>query len=175
MPHGASKRIRAKYNNVLVKRPTHPLKELAFVIYVGTGSLRKLAAAALAKVRSILWSRSLHRRPDQSPTARGVSVELRDSRGSLLASGHLIDIDDQELSFCSQENFNEQTCTIILRRTMRGGKRRHGKCIARVRKQAEGDANDPVLNAYVASYTTASDYQKYLMDTYFAQLRFAAF
>jgi hypothetical protein len=175
MPHGASKRIRAKYNNVLIKRPTHPLKELAFIAYVGTGAVRKLAVAAIEKIGCTLRSQLQRSRSAQMPASRGVTLELRDSRGMLLASGHLTSIDDQELTFHSETNVSEQTYTVILCRYMRNGKRKRGICTARVRKQVHDSTPSAAPFSYVASYTTASDFQKYLVDTYFAQLRFAAF
>jgi lipopolysaccharide/colanic/teichoic acid biosynthesis glycosyltransferase len=175
MPHGASKRIRAKYNNVLIKRRTHPLKELAFIAYVGTGALRKLTVAAFEKIGITIRTQLRRPRPMQMPATRGVTLELRDSRGVLVASGELTGIDDQELSFRSETIVGEQTYTAILCRYMRNGKRKRGICMARVRKQAHEDATSAAPFSYVASYTTTSDFQKYLMDTYFAQLRFAAF
>ncbi|WP_165820354.1 sugar transferase [Microvirga sp. KLBC 81] len=181
MPHGASKRIRARYNNILVKRPVNPVKEILFLAFVGSTALMKLAlvfARALAAIpaRRTPSEEQIGFHPQTFP---GISIELCDRHNKVIARGAVTAISEESISFVTDLPVTEQSLAIRLRRNIRDGKARRAACIAHIRshlidgRQSAHAPSEPSPPAYVATYKTNSDFQKYLIDTYFTKSRFA--
>jgi lipopolysaccharide/colanic/teichoic acid biosynthesis glycosyltransferase len=182
MPHGASKRIRARYNNILVSRHSNPFKELVFIGFVGGTAMLKLAQAAR---RRALRNRAKSRPSSQRllPGDREkVAVVLKDTQGHCLPAAQFNEMRDDMLSICLEAVVPDQPCFIAMRRVMSTGKVRHVICTVQLQRLESESVSRPLTVPevpprflYEARCVPVSDFQKYVIDTYFARSRFAGF
>lgn len=187
MPHRAPKRLRALYNNKLVKRPTNPWKEIVFVAMVSFVALTKLGSL-LAKRLSLMLKRGQIQelRATQRATPQHVTVHLVNADKKLVPIGQLQDINDEAFSFWSDVDLKDNACQknsyriVLQRQSPITGNHRRAICEAAVKRVsylrngaangAKGDHLESYL--YLAKYVPVSEYHSYMIHRHFANRSF---
>lgn len=187
MPHRAPKKLRALYNNKLVKRPTSPWKEFVFAAVVSFVALAKLVSMLTKRLTLVLRKRQLQElRATQRATPQQVTVHMENANKRLVQIGQLQDINDEVFSFRSNVDLGEIPCQkgsyriVLQRRSPITGKHRRAICdvvvnqVSHLRngaaKGTKGDCLESHL--YLAKYVPVSEFHGCLMDRHFANRAF---
>ncbi len=164
MPHGTSKRIRARYNNILIARATNSLRELAFVItaalYCFAHCVQIVAMVATSRVRSGTEGDKAAKLVQSLEIDLGHGQVVEAQVRSITAVGML-------LSCSAPLPQGDLAATLAVR------KARRGRARVRVRISAAVPVDGaPSGDLFRARYATESDFGHYLLERHVLRLTF---
>ncbi len=180
LPHGAPKKLRARYNAILIRRKVCIWKEVITIIVVTWTMFAKIYKYIRAKANQkvILGNETnLRLMPRHKPSE--AIVVISDDNGQTSAYGNILDINNEAFAFVSKyfpDPANE-TFTLKVRSTI-SGRRKRALCRGMIERQTKYTGPTELINGrksngssyrVVVKYQPVSALDSHIIDKYFLE------
>ena len=173
VPHGTSKTIRARYNNILANRDTCLVGEAALISFTAFTSLRLIAKHLVKRIKRNAPSAVSQAKNKLKVVLSPTATETNESGSELGETVSVEMINSRNLKIMSRYPLRKgKTSGHVFVRKPKGGTVRV-RINAEIENWVSGTANKSEPYFYNATYWTKSDFGRFMIDRHVLSLAFA--